>query len=657
MAIRKMKRLTMAVVRSQKKELLKELIKYGCVEFSEIDGVITGSEVEDLLKAEGSRLMMNKQELASVDHAIAILNRYAPQKSSLLSAKPEIESEEFLDESNLAEVLALAQEIEGNDDRIKRISAEESRLRSVIESLQPWLEYDAPLNCEGTGRTSLVMGSFPVRQDVEAVRKALEEATEEAELFSVSSDAAAQYAVVVCMREELQKVQEVLRNFGFTASTLGGLEGTAKEETEKAEKQLEQLAADKIACSEAIVASAAKRDELKLAADRYSAQVSMSEAEEKLFGTESTVVMQGWAPADSEAELEKVFEKFDCAWDMREPEEGEYPEVPVQLKNNKFTDALNMVTNMYSLPAYGTVDPNPLMAPFFILFYGLMMADIGYGIIMIIAALVAIKKIKPRAGTLSFCRLLLYCGISTLVMGALTGGLFSDAPYQLVHAINPDSKWEGLPWLFSPTKQSDMVLYGSMVLGALHLNTGMVVSFVQKVKAGHLADAIWYEGALWLILVTGILAIFKIGNIGGIPVFLIAAVLMLLIGQGRGKKGFGKVTAAFAAIYNEATGWFGDVLSYARIMALMLAGGVVGQVFNTVAVMPMKNSGVTVVSVIAFVLIFLFGHAMNFALNILGCYVHDLRLQCLEYFGKFYESGGKAFKPLKINSKYLNAKE
>ena len=226
-----------------------------------------------------------------------------------------------------------------------------------------------------------------------------------------------------------------------------------------------------------------------------------------------------------------------------------------------------------------------------------------------------------------------------------------------MHIFNPESTWKGLPYLFSPVYNSEMVLYGAMVLGAIHLNTGMAVNFVQKKKAGNLAGAIWEEGSLWVLLVGIILFVLKKGNIAGIPVVLVIGILMLLFGAGREAKGFGKITAAFACIYNTATGWFGDVLSYSRIMALMLAGGVVGQVFNTVATMPMKSAGVNPVTVIAFIIIFVLGHAMNFGLNLLGCYVHDLRLQCLEYFGKFYTDGGKAFRPLDVRGKYVLTKE
>ena len=667
MAILQMKRLALMVVRSQKEALLKDLIAHGCVQLAQIDDEIQGSEAESFVRAETSKLMQYKSDLSSLVHAVSLLDSYVPEKKKLLASKPELESTAFLDETGLAGAVKFAGQIENYDDRIKRICAEESREKGIIESLVPWLEMPMSLNCEGTEYAAITYGSVPARIDPAQISQAIGQVTDEAELFQISSDKSQHYILVVCLKSMLSSVQEALRSFGYTASSLASMDGTARECTRKAEEALRNLQIEKQKCEEAIKAEAVRRDQLKLSADKMSAKVSMAEAEEKLYGTESSVLMEGWVPAERENELSEVFEKYDCAWETREPEESEYPEVPVKLKNNKLTNGLNMVTNMYSLPAYGTVDPNPLMAPFFIVFYGLMMADMGYGILMIIAAIVALKKMKPRGNSLSFCQLLLWAGIATFIGGALTGGFFSDIPKQLYDIIcqtkGIEPVWQGLPKLFSPTEDSIVVLIGALVLGVLHLNTGMVVSFIQKKKAGNLADAIWEEGSLWFLLVAGILfALTKVFEVQGILstatlVLLAAAVAMLLFGAGRNAKGFGKVTSAFGCIYNTATGWFGDILSYSRIMALMLAGGVVGQVFNTVAIMPMQSSGINAVTIIAFILIFLLGHAMNFGLNILGCYVHDLRLQCLEFFGKFYTDGGKPFKPLSINGKYLNVKQ
>ena len=666
MAILQMKRLTLAVIRSQKEALLKDLIRHGCVEVSEIDEIVKDSEISNLVKSENSDLMKVRQAHASLLHGIDLLNRYVPKKSPLLSAKPEVTPDEFLDETGLWGAVQFAQQIEEEDGRIKRIAAEESRQRSVIESLKPWADLTMPLNSEGTEYAAVLLGTIPARISLEDVASAVEKVTEEAQLYSVSEDKSQHYVMLICLRQKLSEVQEALRNSGFTASTVTGMEGSARECIGKAEIALKELAAEKQQLVKAIEAEDVRRDEMKLAADRMAARISIAEAEEKLFGTESVVMLEGWMPAEKEAELSRVFEDYTCAYETRDPLPEEYPDVPVKLKNNRVTDGLNMVTNMYSLPAYGTVDPNPLMAPFFIIFFGLMFADIGYGVLMIVAALFALAKIKPQEGSLSFCRLLLWGGIATTIAGFLTGGLFSDAPKQIydVYCASKgiEPTWQGLPRLFSPTEDSILVLVGSLILGWLHLNTGMVVSFVQKWKHGDKADAIWEEGSQWVLLIGAVIfALKKLNVVPAIPDAvalgaLIIGVAMLLFGAGRNAKGFGKVTAAFGCIYNTATGWFGDILSYSRIMALMLAGGVVGQVFNTVAIMPAKNSGINVFTVIAFLVIFLLGHAMNFGLNLLGCYVHDLRLQCLEFFGKFYQDGGKPFKPLKLSGKFVRAK-
>ena len=661
MAIVQMKKLRLLAVRDRKEELLRELMRCGCVEITELEPKLAGTEAEGLVRPESSELTALKGRHGSLVHAVELLDRYAPKKTKLLSAKPELEGRVLLDDTGLAGALRIAEALEGYDARIKRISAEESRERALIESLQPWLTLDLPLNFEGTERCSVLTGSLPARFPLDTVRAAIEAVDEEAELFSIHEEKKANYVLLVCMKGKLPAMQDALRPFGFTASALGGLSGTARECQLNAEQSLKELAAEKENCVRYIVDDAVHRDELKLAADRMNVKISLAEAEERMCGTDSVVVLQGWLPAEREEELGQLFDRFGCAWETEDPAEDEYPEVPVSLKNNKFADALNMVTNMYSLPAYGTVDPNPLMAPFFILFYGLMMADMGYGILMILAALIAMKRIKPRAGQLSFCRLLLYGGISTFLMGALTGSFFGNAPEIIAGMMGRD--WPGLPSLFSPVRDSSLVLYGSMVLGMIHLNTGMAVNFCQRWKHGDKAGAILEEGAQWIILLGGIVVIaqmllFKenamLKNVGlGIAGL---GVVMLLIGSTRGATGFGKITAPFSCIYNTLTGWFGDVLSYSRIMALMLAGGVVAQVFNTIAAMPSAN-GVTVVSGIIFIVIFLIGHTLNFGLNLLGCFVHDLRLQCLEFFGKFYHDGGKPFQPLRIRTQYINPQE
>lgn len=645
-----MKKLRLMVVRSNKDALLKELVRRGCVEFSEIEGEIQDSDFKNLVTRESSGLMTFKAQHTALVGAVDILDRHMPEKKPMLSAKPEVGEDVLLDDSGVSAACAVAEEISSNEDRIKRIGAEESRQRSNIDALTPWAKLDLPLETTGTERCSVMLGTVPGSTDFAAMESALAAVTEEAELFLVEEDKTQKYLALVCMKEEHAAVIECMRSFSFSAAPVGGMTGTARECIAAAGKELDKLAREKADCLLNIGALADHRNELKLAADVVSTKIARAEAEDKLYGLNSVVFMQGWLPADREAEMSEVFDRFECAWETEDPDPSEYPDVPVQLRSNKVTNALNMVTNMYSLPAYDGLDPNPLMAPFFILFYGLMMADMGYGLLMIIAAVVAMKKIKPREGSLSFCQLLLYCGIATFAMGALTGGFFGDALEQIGKIIGMPEGWGVLPCLFSPTNDVIYVLVGSMALGLIHLNTGMVINFVKKTKRGQLADAIWEEGALWVTLVGIVLFILKKANVAGVPVVLIVGLVMVFYGGSRSAKGVGgKILSVFVTLYNQATGWFGDILSYSRIMALMLAGSVIATVFNTI--------GSIANSLWLFIPVFLIGHALNFALNLLGCYVHDLRLQCLEFFGKFYEDGGKAFAPLRINPKYYNVSE
>lgn len=649
MAIEKMKKLRLMAVRGQKEELLRELLLLGCVEVSEPESDALEPEVRDHLSKEGSELLRYRGEHSRLVQAVELLGKYAPAKKPLLSAKPETDSDAILDDSTLPQMLETADEIIGRDERIRRITAEESRMRGQIESLVPWLSLDYPLSCPGTEKCSVVLGGIPAAIDIGSAEAALNDAVEEAALVRVDSDKDQHYLALIALKEELPAALDSLREFGFAIASFSGMDGTAKECTERLNGELKRLAGEKEAAAKEIWDQRVHREELELSADRLNAKIACAEAEDRMYGMDSTIVLQGWALAKKVPELEKCLEKYDCAWELSDPDPEEYPDVPVKLTNNKITNGLNMVTNMYSLPAYDGVDPNPLMAPFFILFYGLMMADMGYGLLMIIAAVVAMKKIKPRAGTLSFCQLLLWGGISTFVMGFLTGGFFGDALAQIGKILGKPDGWGELWCLFNPMNDSMMVLIGAMVLGLIHLNTGMVISVVEKVKKGDAESAIWEEGSLWVILIGIIFMVLDIGSIAGVPLVLVLGCLMLFYGGSREAKGFGKVTSVFSTLYNTLTGWFGDILSYSRIMALMLAGSVIATVFNTI--------GGIANNLVLFIIVFIIGHALNFALNLLGCYVHDLRLQCLEYFGKFYKDGGKAFDPLAINTKYYDITE
>ena len=651
MAIVKMKKLQLMVIRTQKEDLLRDLQLLGCV------SVIEPETNELQLKRDAGGVTEARAAYAKLTGALSLLDKYAPVKKKLLQARPEVTEKTFLDDHVLAETLKAAEEMETLESEARRFTSEEAKLRSTVESLTPWATLDLPLDCAETARAAVTLGTLPATIDFNEVQRALADEVPEAELFPVSEDKTARYLVLVCLKEKQPEALKVLRAFGFAISGVAGKSGTARENITSSEAGIESVVRRRADIEKQIAAYAPRREDIKLCIDRMSVEIQKAEASERFVGTDSVVCMNGWLTAPDEDALRAVCEKYDCWWELTDPAPEEYPDVPVKLKNNALTNPLNMVTNMYSLPAYGTVDPNPLMAAFFIVFYGIMMADMGYGLLMIIASLVVKKLAKPKRGGKIFIDLLLEGGIATFIMGIVTGGFFGDLIPTLYKMFTGNPMGDNFLTkpLLNPLGQTELVLYGAMGLGVVHLFTGMIINMVEKIRNGDLKSAVFEEGS-WFVIFAGLaLFVFKKGNVAGIPVVLVIGALMLIYGAAYPAKGIGgKAVAVLAAIYNGVTGWLGDILSYSRLMALMLAGSVVAQVFNNLATMPQGAGRVTVLSFLLFIVIFLLGHALNFALNLLGCFVHDLRLQCLEFFGKFYHDGGKPFQPLEINTRYVD---
>ena len=574
-----------------------------------------------------------------------MLDERVPEKTPFLEPKREISPRLLLDEDGRDVYTWTARELLRLRDSEKALTAEILREKQRIEALSPWRSCPLPLDCPGTKAAAVTFGSLPASADTDALSAALLETVGAAELFPVGADDAARYLYVIYLRSAGEQTLRLLREYGFAAPGFGEASGTAAEGIAAAEAKVKQLETQRTEINGQILSYAMKRGELRRLYDQAEAKVQQAEAAGKLLRTDSTLLLEGWSRADREQKVTELLERFGCAYEFADPVEEEYDSVPVQLENNKLTDGLNMVTNMYSLPRYGSVDPNPLMAPFFILFYGIMMADMGYGIVMLLIGLLITLKKRPKEGFLKyFGELMIEGGVATFIMVILTGGFFGDAPKWFVNLLT-HGNWAGLPALIDPLNNTVSVLIGALILGFIHLNAGMVISFYMKVRDGKLMDGLADEGSMWVFFIC--LACTVLG-LGIVP--LIIGLVAFAWGKAHSAEGVvGKVMAVFSGVYSEATGWFGDILSYARLMALMLAGSVIAQVFNTLGAMPGN--------IFVFILICIFGNTLNFGLNLLGCYVHDLRLQCLEFFNKFYVAGGKPFRPLKLRSKFFEVSD
>ena len=641
MAILKMKKLRICGVSEEQTQLIRQLQLLGSVEIGAPCALTDTQGVQVFCAGEGKSADTLLRTSARLTSALETLKHYETKKGGLFAARPEKTIGELFSDEAYAAALDTAQAVLDAQDARSRLAAEKSRLTAVRESFVPWQQLPLPLETLGTQHTRILLGTVPAQTDLEALRARVFEAADEVQLEQISADQQSLYLLVFVHKCAAEAVGAALREAGFALTTFDGVQGTAAENirrTDEAIAACEQQDAEKLA---ELTALAEQKSALQLAFDRCTQEISKAQAADRLVHSEKTFCLGGWVPCEDVGKLEALLSGFCCAWELTDPAPEEYPDVPVKLKNNKLTWPLNMVTEMYSLPAYDGVDPNPLMAPFFILFYGIMMADMGYGLLMILASIIITKKSRPKGTSGQMFGLMFSCGISTFLMGALTGGFFGDFLPQLVGIIDPDTTFKALPSLFTPLDDTITILIGAMALGFVQIVTGMAISFVEKIKKGQIMDAIWEELTWWIVF-AGIACM----ALGVTNIVLYVGLAMVVVGSGWSAKGFGKVTAIFGSVYNHVTGYFGDILSYSRLMTLMLAGSVIASVFNTLGAIPGN--------VVFFLLVSVAGNGLNFALNLLSCYVHDLRLQCLEYFGKFYQDGGKPFEPLAINTKYVD---
>lgn len=633
-----MKHLRLLGMESEREALLKAMQDMECVEISSIDGSEEALK-SGFAKPDDKALMSAQEASRAYRTALASLDRFAPEKKGMFRKRQGVSRAAFFSAESEENARTAAETINKDTRRLGEIESERTKNEALRATLAPWLTVDAPLG-GADGALAVFFGTVGLNVTDDALKALADSLDGLLTWQQASSDRSLRYLLVMCHKSVRERALSALRDLGFSTVSFRGMTGTAKENDKALAENLAALEKERQEIEQRIAGLGGKREALLEASDRAAIALRREEAKSRLVGTDKVFLLEGWLPADRCAEIEKTLKPFTCAIETREPTEDEYPQVPVQLKNNKLTRPLNMVTEMYSLPAYGTLDPNPLMAPFFILFYGIMMADMGYGLLMMIASVIISKKYRPKGTSGELFSLLGLCGISTFIMGALTGGFFGDFLTQLVAIVSPGTVF-ALPKLFDPLDDLTMILIGSMALGMVQIVTGMAISLIEKCKRKKFLDA-FFEEITWWIVFIGI-ALLALGK--GAAVLYVGCALVLLgpIVQG---KGWGKLTGVFGSLYNHVTGYFGDILSYTRLMALMLAGSVIAQVFNMLAAMPGN--------VIAFIIISMLGNAMNFGLNLLGCYVHDLRLQCLEFFNKFYVDGGKPFRPMTLDTEYVD---
>lgn len=364
------------------------------------------------------------------------------------------------------------------------------------------------------------------------------------------------------------------------------------------------------------------------------------------------IVLEGYVRSDQITKLDETLKSVASTYEIEVIEETKEP-LPTALKNNKFVAPFETITESFSIPNTKELDPNPVMSIWYWLFFGMMIADLGYGLVLFIGTLLMLKLKKPRGGFKKLLQVFLYSSISTMIFGLVTGSLFGVGFREIIPS---------LPAIFiSPVDDPMIVLVASLVFGAFHIMTALVMKTItmirQKDFLGALAEAVSWILILFfgLIFIADMMSLLWTSNsvISYISlgfIFLGLAFIIFLSGRGN-KNPFTWVMKGLGGLYG-ATSYLSDILSYSRLLALALSGAVIAFTMNLLA--GMVAGGLFGLGYIFAVLIILAGHIFNFAISLLSAYVHGGRLQYLEFYGKFYQGGGFAFKPLGYELHYIN---
>ena len=647
MAIVKMNKFTLLAFESKKDALLERLQGFSSAEFIDLQDENL-QEKNEILKGltkdvVDSDITKWEDQLSKVKFALQFLQDYVPKQSMIKSLRTEklsLSLSELENKVRLSKWEDIYEKVKSKDDELTKLENEKTKLQGIVQSLQPYENFDAPLgSLKGLEETVYFLGSV-ANQYEEAVKSELNDCYVEI----VSNNNQDTYLFALCNKDNAENATEKLRGFGFTPFKTEEEEAPLKLIHEYNER-ISLIESDKFIIKEELAGYDDELKKLQLAYDYYNNIVGRKTAATKFLKTESVSLIQGWVPVKHNEKFTKIAKEVlgqDYYLNFEEVKEEEIDDVPIALENNDLNAAFEDVTSMYALPKYNEVDPTPVVAPFYLIFFGMMVADMGYGLLMLIGTIFALKFFKFDDGMKKMVKFFHYLSYPTIAFGAIYGSFFGDL-------------FPNLPRLLNTSTDVMSILVLSVVFGAIQIFFGLGMKAYVLCKLGRPLDALMDAGSWALTLISlGVMAagifldmptVKTIGIVGSI-----IGALAIVLTQGRMMKSTGgKIGQGLYELYN-ITGYVGDLVSYTRLMAIGLSGGSIAGAVNMIMGMVPGAIGAFLVGP----LIFIIFQTVNLLLSLLSGYVHTLRLTYVEYFGKFYDGGGKAFKPFETQNEYIN---
>lgn len=630
MSIAKMNKVTIIGTKDKEEEILKKLRKFGFFQVEDMSHLAQDEDFKEVFTKQdkNEEIVSINQKLMNTEKAISNTKKYYKVKKSMFAGK------EYYKELSVKEAENLYSEVQKVNETTISIEEDTEKINTLTiekKELEPWTNFSISADLDKINYIKIILGVVPIKYAKEQIENALNKEKVQYSINIINKDKHNLYLSVTTKNEEINHVRRILKRFEFKEKEISLRNENVLEKIQRKEEEIVELQKQIEKKKGKINPEQIKNYENLY--DYYLAQKDLKLIERNIVTTNNTFYLEGWMPQGCKINNNKEF-----IIKVRPEEENE--EAPVLVQDNRVVEPFQSITNMYSVPNKHELDPNPVMTIFYILFFGLMLSDVGYGLLLTLGCLFLIKKKKYERGEGKLVKLLTYCGVSSVVWGFFFGSFFGD--------LIP------IKGVLNPLKDVMPLMGLALLLGILHIYTGMIMKAIQLIRERKVLDAICDIG-FWYLLLTGVFLLvvpIVAGDIGiwsevGKYLAIAGVVGVILTGGRKEKNILKKCTKGVSSLY-DITSYLSDVLSYSRLMALCLSTGVIAQVVNLLG---------GLVGPIPAIFVGIIGHGFNLANSALGSYVHTSRLQYVEFFGKFYEGGGKEFTPFKYKNKYTKIKE
>ena len=648
MAIVKMSSFNLLAFDIERETLLHELQKFNYVHFIDL-------EQDESLKEIGlenvhvpEKIVAINENLSKVNKGIEILSNYETKESGIKALKEGVETLNFEELEKRALKIDyddICNQVISLNSNIEALHQEISKIETSIDELKPWVGLNNPIkDMESFKHVEVRMGTIPKKSKEKIEHDLVDLVLTYFEILS--EDKENLYILILAYKDEDEILKEVLRNNNFTNAKIS-FEGEPALEIEKLNERIRSIESEISSYEYELKNLSSRIHDLEIEYEYLMNKKLRLTASENFLSTENVNLIKGYIPTDKSEDFSRLISSsLDNIYYLElEEADKDDKDVPVLLENSKFTSSFESLTSMYALPRYNEIDPTPYLAPFYVLFFGMMGADLGYGLVMLIGSIYVLKKFNLKDSTEKFVRFFFYLSFSVMLWGLIYGSIFGlDLPMKK---------------LINPSEDYMTILVISIIFGIFHIYFGLALSAYINIRDGNIIDAIFDVGFWFMALTGGIIyllsAVVAISGLIKDMAFwvMIAGMVGIVATGGRTSKSIGaKLGGGIYSLYGISS-YVGDFVSYSRLMALGMSGGFIAGAINMIAKMLAEKG---IIGIVLGLVIFVGGQIFNLGLSLLSAYVHSIRLIFVEFFGKFYEGGGKGFNLFINKPKYINLK-